>query len=841
MTAIVLDTEFVSGSGLMSIGWVIVQDSAVVNSEYLEVAVTFDVPWYINKLTGLTKAKLAKSGKPVAEVLEVFHEALKSADIMVAHNLTADMKILLAESEGCGMGALTKLLSECASYCTFRQGCDELKMKKGRGQRKMGALHRYLFGCNFKAAHSALEDAYACARCYVKIKDDVDMDGDIDYVVSIKPLPPASDQQRAVVDAAADSNVLVDAVSGSGKTTTCVHIAQKYEGDNILMISYNKALAVETNTRLEDYGISNMMAYTIHGFISAKYGKVVRNDTALDQSMMRPPAKSFKYDRVIIDEAQDLRTLFFRAISKIIGDNEGEPLICVLGDTHQCIYGYMGADARFLSLADKLIGGEAPWVRLELSETFRMTPEMAAFVNGAMLYGDQRFTSNQPSGPKPIYIRANPWDQSMFGLIHHVIKENGYGPRDIFVLGRSTNGNTPIKELANAFSKHTDMPVYLQTRDSAKGVVDSLVANKVIMCSGHQSKGCERPFVIVYDFDGGMYGADELKEATAMIAPPCLNISYVMATRAKRNLILISNAKRAALPFLGEMKGLAEVVDISSGKVSEGSAAITKTLDQIISHLPEDKVALLLELIEVDEAKQLSDIVCDIPFTTQQKYNGVDIEESVGDYSTAALSSIYSYQVMGATPEWVDALATTDHELARDWTIELAEMKEPTTEHLLKGAAILYSIHQGVVHRLAQISEYNWLTPIIVGAALSQYKSLELSDDIHFHSLMERVVNDRITIKLIGGIIDDNTKRLYSVIVKSEMDDIDIIRAAATEWVFDDDSYSSAIYNLRMGSIVSIKLTDPDKFISVLMSESPLPDLSDAEFIEANYIRRCDE
>ena len=68
---------------------------------------------------------------------------------------------------------------------------------------------------------------------------------------------PSIEQQK-VIDALHNSNVLVDAVAGSGKTTTVLHIALQHSLDTILLLTYNKKLRLETKRRAIDNNITNL-------------------------------------------------------------------------------------------------------------------------------------------------------------------------------------------------------------------------------------------------------------------------------------------------------------------------------------------------------------------------------------------------------------------------------------------------------------------------------------------------------------------------------------------------------------------------------------------------------
>lgn len=80
-------------------------------------------------------------------------------------------------------------------------------------------------------------------------------------------LPKASEEQINVITYA-DSNIIVDSVAGSGKTTTILHLAQTMSIANpydlILLLTYNKKLKLETRKKIELLNLRNIEAHSYH-------------------------------------------------------------------------------------------------------------------------------------------------------------------------------------------------------------------------------------------------------------------------------------------------------------------------------------------------------------------------------------------------------------------------------------------------------------------------------------------------------------------------------------------------------------------------------------------------
>jgi superfamily I DNA/RNA helicase len=173
-------------------------------------------------------------------------------------------------------------------------------------------------------------------------------------------LPTISDEQQLIVDAIkSNKNVIVDAIAGSGKTTTICHIANSLPKKRILLLTYNKRLKCETTKTLRKFGITNVYTSNYHSFC---YNKYVCGDNT-DQIILNAvntynnDETRFNYDIIAIDEAQDLTELYVKFIKMIIKHNKNLPTMCILGDVRQTIYTFNGADPRFLLFADKIFNG----------------------------------------------------------------------------------------------------------------------------------------------------------------------------------------------------------------------------------------------------------------------------------------------------------------------------------------------------------------------------------------------------------------------------------------------------------------------------------------------------
>mgnify|MGYP005984037843 CR=1 FL=1 len=79
-----------------------------------------------------------------------------------------------------------------------------------------------------------------------------------------------------------DKSFKINAVAGSGKTTTLLEYARKNSHLKILYLAYNKSLQIELQEKLKSYKLSNMFVSTIH---SLAYNKIAAYQYNLTQDL----------------------------------------------------------------------------------------------------------------------------------------------------------------------------------------------------------------------------------------------------------------------------------------------------------------------------------------------------------------------------------------------------------------------------------------------------------------------------------------------------------------------------------------------------------------------------
>jgi hypothetical protein len=540
-----------------------------------------------------------------------------------------------------------------------------------------------------------------------------------------------SDEQVAVISSLQLNHVIVDSVAGSGKTTTILHIARSMPDTDILLLTYNKRLKLETRSKVKDLGLRNIEVHSYHSFAYRYYDKSCHTDNEIKMvvnSDMKPKI-DIEFDCVILDEAQDITNLYFKLVHKIIRDNTNlldKIKLCILGDAYQSIYDFNLADSRYITFADKLFVINAiGFDRKQLSTTFRLTTPMCDFLNNAVLNQDRLHAFNKTIKIKPRYIICDSFGGNY--KIFREIKEylRTYKVEDIFILAASVKSiKSPIRILANALSNDS-VAVYVPNSDEEK-LDEDIIKGKIVFSTFHQVKGLERKIVIVFGFDDS-YFRYYSQNKSPMICP---NEFYVALTRATERLCVIHHCTHGFLPFLNRATLTKtctivydEYLSPSVTKVSNAFRTIGAT--DLIRHLPAEVIDVAMTHFKIIPITPKGKII-DIPVKTRQG----SLFESVCEITGVAIPAYYEY-IMSGSMSILDAMKSKRHLMPQlvdnvngcmfDSTesddkdenkiniddINLAKIKP---SELLIIANEYCSFRSGYIYKLNQIKTYDWLT-----------------------------------------------------------------------------------------------------------------------------------
>ena len=595
-------------------------------------------------------------------------------------------------------------------------------------------------------------------------------------------LPKPSDEQVLILNSIElDNNIIIDAVAGSGKTTTILWIANTFPNKKIIQITYNSQLKIEVRDKAKTMELNNLEVHSYHSLAVKYYLKEAHTDQILsniianDIDIINKPS----YDILIIDEVQDMTPLYYTFINKFNLDTSkldksklDKSKLIFMGDKHQCIYRFKSADHRFLTLAHEIwkdnIGIEnnddSFFTELYLNTSYRVTYEIAEFVNLNML-GKKRLLAKK-HGPKVEYIKCRPY--AIHKIITKKIIEGKYKPSDIFVLCPSVKAKTPCRLLENELVAN-GFPCYVPLSEESS-LNSTIIEGKVVFTTFHQAKGRERPLVIIYGFDKSYFDYFARDEDPN----ECPNTLYVAVTRASKQLILIADENNDPLPFIktlspawhlsssGSMYSTKSHNSNKKGDSKSGGSSYIKLSKE--HHVHKSSVTDLVKFIKDHYLNELGLIInklWDLSHADSMNLNlpSTFNKEEVSDLNGLAIPALYQYiknknnYLEGYINHYINLSSLgTSSKLIKS---ELIKSKTNKTDiaKFLHMANIYQACSSGMHFKITQIKDYNWLETTVVNDCIKNIDkymknvtNYELPIDCSFDS-------DYGTIN-INGIID---------------------------------------------------------------------------------------
>ena len=134
---------------------------------------------------------------------------------------------------------------------------------------------------------------------------------------------PVSAEQANIIHnvKVAGTNVVVDAVAGSGKSTTILSLAKAMPKHKIIQITYNSMLRCEIKQKVEELNLDNLDVHTYHSLAVKYYFGSAYTDTGIRHIMkldLPPRIHIPRKHIIVVDEAQDMTPLYFQLVSKFL-------------------------------------------------------------------------------------------------------------------------------------------------------------------------------------------------------------------------------------------------------------------------------------------------------------------------------------------------------------------------------------------------------------------------------------------------------------------------------------------------------------------------------------------
>lgn len=606
------------------------------------------------------------------------------------------------------------------------------------------------------------------------------------YTTMILPII-SNEQYNIIKQLKNNNNVIVDSVAGCGKTTSNLHIAKEFYDKNILLLTYNAKLKIETREKVKELNLYNLETHSYHSFCVKYYNYKCYTDSTITNILHQktPPLRDFHYDIIILDEAQDLTPLYFELVIKIFKDNAltenndnaslenndnasleeednnnpKETKLCLLGDQYQSIYQFNKADERFIIFAEKIFKlNKYNWAKCKLNYSFRITTEMCDFLNHCML-NQHRISAYKKSNCKPRYLICNTFQyigNSIFDEIRYYLKM-GYHYDDIFILAPSvkTKGTnaSPVRILENKIKMElSHIPIYIPSSDDEK-IDEEIVKNKLLFLTFHQAKGLERKVIIVFNFDESYityYNKNNQNKNK------CPNELYVACTRASEKLTVVHHCQNDFLPFLNRnnlQKYANVILKNSLRKMEKADFHVHSkfSVTDLCQHLPQDIIDTCIGHLEIETIRNKQKNIA-ISHKSSQK----NTKESVSEITGIAIPAYFEYKMK-------NRMSIIDQMININFNIE-----DITPEQLLFMANKWCSYKSGLLFKLHQIEKYDWLSKENLELCLQRLQSFSISNKAIFEKNATLEYNN---IKLIGyfDCIDNDNNIIYEFKCVSEL------------------------------------------------------------------------
>jgi hypothetical protein len=621
-------------------------------------------------------------------------------------------------------------------------------------------------------------------------------------------LPKPSEEQQQIISAIIEGyNVVVDSIAGSGKTTCSLHIAKSSPEKKILHLTYNAKLRLETKEKVKKYGIHNLEVHSYHSFCVKYFNEVCYTDNEIDKLLKNDTQckRKFFYDRIILDEVQDMTPLYFKLWCKIVKHNNNPNAnICIFGDKNQSIFEFNKADERFIIYGDEIFTfNNCLWKKCKMSISFRVTFEMSEFINNVMLK-EERIHSLKVSTFKPRYLICNCFDEyNGFNAVFDELKyylDSGYLPSEIFILAPSisSNNNSPIRKLENKIKRNLDISIFIPMGDDEK-MDTEIIDGKLVFTTYHQSKGLERKVIILYGFDNSYFKYYKKNRNSFK----CPNELFVATTRAIERISLIHHFQNDYLDFLckDKINEFCEVIEYREIVKKEEDNSISSIgvigVCDLLHHLPMEVLQACYEYLDVEQIKP-----CGEKIDIVTKFE----KENVSEITGIAIPAYLEYVLTGK----IDIYET----LLENKLLHVDISENMTCQDILKIANSWNSYKTEFLFKLYQIKNYNWLSEEQLLMCMERLKQFQFDSTTRFECGY-KYQHKMLMNKYIQGYIDcihkeykNELENIYEFKCVKQLKIENYIQAALYKYLYEICNKKTVnkclLYNILTDELVSI-------------------------------------
>lgn len=170
---------------IVQLSWILYDDDTkkVLNCQDHIIKCRVDIPAESTKIHGITNECALEKGVPIEYAMDLFNNDIKTADMLIAHNISFDKRMCMVESIRLHKKQyFTTNGVRKPEYCTMKETkefCNIEKISmKGEAYAKyptLVELHNKLFGVEPKGVHNSMIDVLICLRCHLYFTKKIDI------------------------------------------------------------------------------------------------------------------------------------------------------------------------------------------------------------------------------------------------------------------------------------------------------------------------------------------------------------------------------------------------------------------------------------------------------------------------------------------------------------------------------------------------------------------------------------------------------------------------------------------------------------------------------------------
>ena len=163
-------TNFNNWPRMVQLAWLQYDENQnlIFEANYIIKPEGFTIPADASKVHGITTEKALESGVHLETALQEFSEVISKSEIIIAHNMDFEEKIVGAEFLRSGVKSV---LFDKQRFCTMKTTTELCQITGPYGYKwpKLSELYYHLFKKDFEDAHDAAVDVKACVKCFFEL------------------------------------------------------------------------------------------------------------------------------------------------------------------------------------------------------------------------------------------------------------------------------------------------------------------------------------------------------------------------------------------------------------------------------------------------------------------------------------------------------------------------------------------------------------------------------------------------------------------------------------------------------------------------------------------------